>query len=152
MVATALTAALLGGIFYAFSSFVMPALGRIPPDEGIRAMQRINVDVLTPSFYAVFFGAPILALGLGVRAVLDWHDPSAVYCAVGAAILVGGFLVTLLGNVPLNNALAGVDAAHVDASEAWRGFAAPWVRWNHVRAAVSLAGAAAFLAAALVHG
>lgn len=37
-VIAALASALMGGVFFAFSSFVMPALGRIPPAEGIRAM------------------------------------------------------------------------------------------------------------------
>ena len=37
-----LGSALVGGIFFAFSSFVMKALARVPPAEGIAAMQSIN--------------------------------------------------------------------------------------------------------------
>jgi hypothetical protein len=40
---SALGAGLIGGLFFAFSSFVMIALGRLPPASGISAMQSINV-------------------------------------------------------------------------------------------------------------
>ena len=65
-VTAALASALMGGIFFAFSSFVMPALGRIPPAEGIRAMQRINIDVFHWSFVVAFFGTPAACLALAV--------------------------------------------------------------------------------------
>jgi uncharacterized membrane protein len=53
-VSTMLGAALVAGIFFAFSTFVMTALGRLPPEQGIAAMQSINVTVLNPWFFAVF--------------------------------------------------------------------------------------------------
>ena len=37
--------ALIGGIFFAFSSFVMKALARVPSAKGIAAIQSINVVV-----------------------------------------------------------------------------------------------------------
>jgi uncharacterized membrane protein len=36
--------------FFAFSSFVMRALARLPPAQGIRAMNSINVLAVTPVF------------------------------------------------------------------------------------------------------
>ena len=54
--ATAIGAALVAGIFYAFSTFVMQALGRLAPREGIAAMQSINVVVINPLFFLAFFG------------------------------------------------------------------------------------------------
>ncbi len=45
-----LGSALVGGVFFAFSSFVMKALARVPSPEGIAAMQSINVVVINPSF------------------------------------------------------------------------------------------------------
>jgi uncharacterized membrane protein len=38
-----LGAAMIAGVFFAFSSFVMPALARLPAAGGISAMQSINV-------------------------------------------------------------------------------------------------------------
>lgn len=42
----ALGCALIAGVFFAFSAFVMKALGRLTPAGGITAMQSINVAVL----------------------------------------------------------------------------------------------------------
>ena len=63
----ALGCALMGGVFFAFSSFVMPALGNVPTSEGIRAMQRINIDVYHWSFMGAFMAMPSAA-GLGWQA------------------------------------------------------------------------------------
>jgi uncharacterized membrane protein len=41
MVIALLGSALIGGIYFAFSSFVMKALARMPSAEGIAAMQSI---------------------------------------------------------------------------------------------------------------
>jgi hypothetical protein len=54
--AAAIGAGLVAGIFFAFSSFVMRALARIAPPQGIAAMQSINVAVINPVFMAVFLG------------------------------------------------------------------------------------------------
>ncbi len=59
----ALGSALVGGVFFAFSSFVMKALGRVPSSEGIAAMQSINVVVINPSFMGAFMGTALLSLG-----------------------------------------------------------------------------------------
>jgi len=42
----ALGAGLNGGVFFAFSTFVMPALSRLPASQGIAAMQSINVAAI----------------------------------------------------------------------------------------------------------
>ena len=149
IVIAALASALLGGVFFAFSSFVMPALGRVPPAEGIRAMQRINVDVFHWSFMAIFFGTPALCAVLAVQAIGSWSEPGAPLVAIGAALHVFGcFVVTAAGNVPRNNWLASVDAEAVeDAAGAWRRYALGWTRWNHVRTAACMAAALAFVLA-----
>ena len=97
-----LATALMGGIFFAFSSFIMTALGRIPASEGIRAMQRINIDVFTWSFEWTFFGTPALCLALLVQALLGFADERAPWTIAGAVIyLLGCLLVTGLGPVGL---------------------------------------------------
>ena len=60
---SALGCGLIAGVFFAFSSFVMKALSRIPAAQGIAAMQSINVVVLNPVFLGVFFGAAAGCLG-----------------------------------------------------------------------------------------
>ena len=70
--AAALGAGLVAGIFFAFSAFIMAALGRLAPEGGISAMQSINVAVLNPMFFFVFFGTAVLALVLAIAALAGW--------------------------------------------------------------------------------
>lgn len=149
IVVTAVASAALGGVFFAFSSFIMPALDRIAPAEAMRAMQRINVDVLCRSFFALFFGVPLLSLGLTVHAGLAWSEPgSALLLTAGLLNILGSFVVTVVGNVPLNERLAKRSADSANASTLWSTYSKPWVRWNSLRASANLAAAALLLAAA----
>lgn len=67
----ALGAGLTAGLLFAFSAFVMDALARLPPEQGIAAMQSINVAVLNPLFFTVFFGTAVLCVVLAVAAFLQ---------------------------------------------------------------------------------
>ena len=138
----AIGAFVIGGVFYGFSTFVMQALARLPVPEGIRAMQAINITVITPLFLGVFIGAALLLCGVGIVAILNPGQPGAMYVIAGAALYVlGCFAVTMVCNVPLNNALAAVDPASADGAALWARYLRGWVFWNHVRTAASLAGA-----------
>jgi len=139
----ALGCGLVAGVFFAFSAFVMKALSRLPPGEGIAAMQSINVAVLNPWFMVAFFGtAAACALAL-VSSLLRWHAPGAVYLMAGSALyLVGTLLVTIVFNVPKNESLASVAPADAASASLWSGYVASWTAWNHVRTAAALAAAA----------
>ena len=137
-----LGSALVGGIFFVFSSFVMKALARVPPAEGIAAMQSINVVVINPSFLGAFMGTAALSLGAAGLALADWGRPSAAFFLGGAiSYLLGTFLVTMLGNVPLNDQLAAVSATDPGALDVWKLYLGRWTMWNHVRTAAALAAA-----------
>lgn len=138
----AVGAFVIGGVFYGFSTFIMQALGRLPGPEGIRAMQTINVTVMTPLFLGIFAGTALLLFGLAIVAVLNPGQPGALLVIAGAALYVlGCFAVTMGLNVPLNNAIAAVDPASADGAAVWARYLRDWVFWNHVRTAAALAGA-----------
>jgi uncharacterized membrane protein len=140
---------LIAGVFFAFSTFVMRALGRLPEMQGLAAMQSINVAVINPVFLGVFLGTAALCGALAIQSLLDWHLPRAPWLLAGSLVyLFGCFLVTMAGNVPLNNALAAVTPGGGEGAELWRGYLVRWTAWNHVRAAASLV-AMACLAVAL---
>ena len=137
-----LGSALVGGIFFAFSSFIMKALAGVPSAEGIGAMQSINVVVINPSFLGAFFGTAVLALVAGGLALANWGNPSASYFLSGAlSYLVGTILVTMLGNVPLNNQLAAESATDPGTQEVWQHYLGRWTMWNHVRTAAAMVAA-----------
>ena len=137
-----LGSALVGGIFFAFSSFIMRALARVPTAEGIVAMQSINVVVLNASFLGAFIGTAVLSLGAGGLAVAGWGRPSAAFFLGGALFyLVGTIGVTAFGNIPLNNQLAAVSATDPGARDVWEHYLGRWTMWNHVRTAAAMAAA-----------
>ena len=141
----ALGCGLIAGVFFAFSAFVMKALARLPPGEGIAAMQSINVVVLNPWFLGAFFGTAAACVVALICSLLRWHEPGAVYLFVGSVLyLVGSLLVTMVCNVPRNEALAAVAPADPTGAGRWASYMAGWTAWNHVRTAASLAAAASF--------
>jgi len=148
---SAVGAGLVAGIFFAFSTFVMKALDRLPPAQGIAAMQSINVTVINPLFMTAFFGTATACVILVMLSLQGWHRPGAVLLLVGSLLyLLGTILVTIVFNVPRNEALAAVDPASAEGARLWAGWVAGWTAWNHVRTAAALA-AAVLLANALDH-
>lgn len=149
----AVASAVMAGVFFAFSSFIMTALSNIAPAEGIRAMQRINIDVFCWSFSLLFFGIPLASVGLGIYAVLHFSQPESLYYLIGSIVyLAGSFFVTAVGNVPLNNSLARLDPDAHNAIEQWRGYLVSWTRCNHVRTLACLAACLVFAGASYALG
>jgi len=137
---TALGCGLIAGLFFAFSVSVMQALARLPSAEGIAAMQSINSAIINPLFLLVFLGTTAGCALVMVTSLARWHSPGSVYLLVGGALyLVGSLLVTIVCNVPKNEALASVAPADPDGAGLWAGYLASWTTWNHVRTVASLA-------------
>ena len=141
--ASALGSGLIAGAFFAFSTFVMAALGRLPPPQGIAAMQSINVVVINPWFLGAFLGTAAACAVLGVAAVVRWQEPGTAFLLAGAlAYFAGAFLVTMLFNVPLNDALAVAAPGSTAAANLWSRYLSAWTAWNHIRTIAALAAAA----------
>ncbi len=148
-----LGSALIGGVFFAFSSFVMKALERVPSSEGIAAMQSINVVVINPSFLGAFMGTALLSLGVIALALARWSHPSTMFFLGGANFYFAGtFLVTMVGNVPLNDQLAAVSATDPAAVELWEHYLARWTMWNHVRTAAAMVAALLYTLGLMQYG
>jgi len=136
----ALGCALNAGIFFAFSSFVMKALGDLPAPQGMAAMQRINRMVMTPSFALVFFGTPLACLVVIAVAAMRWHAPGSLCLMAGALLhVVGSLGVTIAFNVPLNDALARAAAGTPEGAALWARYLRIWTLWNGVRTAAGVA-------------
>jgi uncharacterized membrane protein len=141
--ATALGCGLNAGVFFAFSTFVMPALKRLAPAQGIAAMQSINKLAVTPAFMAVLFGTAVACIGLVAWAAIFSGERPAVWVIAGGALyLVGTIGVTIACNVPLNDGLATLLPQSADAAGRWEEYATKWTAWNHVRTVAALAAAA----------
>lgn len=148
--AAGLSSALVAGVFQAFSDFVMKALIAAEPTSGIEAMQMINRTVLRSFFVVLLLGLAPGSLALAAYAYLYLGGPAAAWIQTGTAIyVIGVFLVTLVGNVPMNNRLARLEHTADETVGYWRIYGVSWTRWNHVRTFCSLWAAICFLIAAL---
>ncbi|MCI0638375.1 MAG: DUF1772 domain-containing protein [Gemmataceae bacterium] len=144
----ALGSGLIAGVFFIFSTSVMKALARLPVPAGIAAMQSINVVILNPWFFTAFFGTAVAGILAVITAVLHWRYPEAAYVIAGAALyLAGSIVVTIVCNVPKNNALASLAPDDPDAANFWADYVASWTAWNHVRTVASLLATASFTVA-----
>jgi uncharacterized membrane protein len=146
--ATALGCALVGGVFYAFSAFVMPALSRLNPANGIAAMQAINVTAVMPAFMTVFLGTGLACVASIAVSIVQWGEGYPPYSLAGALLyLIGAIGVTGGFHVPRNNALAGMDPSTPPAAREWCRYLQAWTAGNHVRAAAALAAAGLMIGA-----
>jgi uncharacterized membrane protein len=145
---SAIGCGLLGGLYFAFSTFIMTALGRLDQAAGISAMNAINVDIVRSLFMPLFFGTTLASAILAVIALFRWNEPgSASMLVAGVVYALGMFVVTMVFNVPLNNALAGADPSSHGAAPLWARYLKEWTFWNHVRTIACLAASALFIAA-----
>lgn len=145
MLVAALGCGLMAGVFFAFSTFVMPALARLQPSQGIAAMQSINITAINPLFMSALFGTAFACLFLVVSILFKWQQPSAFYLLAGSLLyLVGAIGVTISFNVPLNDALAIVKPDSPEGATLWARYLSDWTVWNHVRTVAALMAAALF--------
>lgn len=135
--------ALVGGFYLAFSAVVMPALRRRPAREAAETMSLINENAVRPPFMALFFGTAVACAAVLVEAAIDPRAQSPLRVA-GAAAYLAGWASTMVVNVPLNNRLSRHGTGHPE--RLWPSYERPWTRANHLRAALSIAGAAGLLA------
>jgi uncharacterized membrane protein len=148
--AAAIGCGIVGGVFFAFSGFVMAGLARLPYQQAIKAMQSINVTATRPPLMLALFGSALPCATRIVRAISTWGDRSAALLLAGAVLyLAGAVVLTVVCNVPLNNHLASLSVHAPDAAGQWHSFVRGWTIANHVWAAASLAALACLVLALL---
>ncbi len=143
IIAALLGSALVGGIFFAFSTFIMKALARVPSSEGIRAMQSINVVVINPLVMGTFIGTAILSVAIAMLVLGGWGGTLPHWFFVGALhYVIGTFFVTAFGNVPLNDQLESVSPE--EGEQLWSHYLRRWTIWNHIRTTAAMIAAFCF--------
>ncbi|WP_010091546.1 DUF1772 domain-containing protein [Burkholderia ubonensis] len=145
---SAIGCGLMAGVYFAFSTFVMTSLGRLAPAAGVAAMNAINVDIVRSLFMPVFLGTTLASLALAILALLHRGEPGAIWIVAGGAVYVlGMFGVTMVFNVPLNDALSATDASSAEGAAFWARYLRDWTVWNHARTVASAAACGLFIAA-----
>ncbi len=136
---------LVSGVLLAFSSFVMAGFARIPASAGITAMQSINITVVNPLFMGLFMGMGAVSIAVLVMNFRANGFEVSMSNVAAAVYLLGVLGVTFVANVPMNDALAGMDANTPATADYWKTYVSSWTTWNHVRTAAALVAGVMFV-------
>ncbi len=144
----AVGAGMVGGVLFAFSSFVMRALDDLDPPQAIRAMQAINVRAVNPVFMGLFFGTGLLTVAVACMPLLRSGHDADWRLGTAAVLFVVTIATTAAYHVPHNDALARVDATSADAAQIWHAYSGSWTTWNHLRMLCAVVSSALLIASA----
>jgi uncharacterized membrane protein len=138
--AATLANGLAAGVFVLYAHTIMPGLGDAGDRTFVGGFQALDRAIINPLFMLTFFGALVLTGVAGLlhlrgddRAVLPW-------VGVAFALYLLVVVITMVVNVPLNDALkAAGDADRIaDLARVRADFhEGRWVAWNVVRAVLS---------------
>jgi uncharacterized membrane protein len=144
----ALGSGLMAGLFFIFSVTIMAALGKLAPACGIAAMQSINVTILSGTFLGVFMGTALISAALIVAWFLGWVPSGSAFVLAASILYLAGIIgVTMVFNVPMNDALVAMDPGSAEAAKYWQEYLSTWTMWNHVRTLAGIGSLALFVLA-----
>ena len=147
VVAAAVGSGLTGGVYFAFSTFVMRALDDLAGDRSIEAMQAINRRAVTPLFMTALFGTAAAAVALGTEGIDARSTREGQLLLAGASAYLASVALTVAVHVPRNERLAAVATSSSEAAGIWRRYSRAWTAGNHVRTACAVGACALFVAA-----
>lgn len=135
-----LLSAAIFGFFYAWVCSTMWGLDAADPRVAIQAMQAMNASVRNGVFAPAFFGTPAV---LGVTALVLWlqsfRKSAAMFALSSAVYLCFGLILTVIVNVPMNQALATIPSPDdiETARQIWQDYSPKWQFWNQARTVAS---------------
>ncbi len=149
LLTASLACGLQAGTYYTWASGVMPGLARVDDRTFVHAMQQMNIAIVNPVFLLTFMGAPLLA----AAAIATTDGAGRKWAIVGGAFALATVVITVAGNIPLNNAIdaAGPIDKIADLGAVRAAFESDWVRLNIARAVTSAASLGCLVWAALRH-
>ncbi|WP_221892871.1 anthrone oxygenase family protein [Parasphingopyxis marina] len=146
----ALWSAVIGGVFSAFSEFVMSGLLKTTPAGGIEAMQHINRDVIKTQFVAGILSIALFSALFAIYSVTVFEGAALTTLILAPIVyLPSVFLMTMFGNVPMNNKLERLDHSTAEAEAYWAEYSRKWTRLNHLRSLGSILTAGLYIIAAI---
>lgn len=135
-----LLCAAIFGFFYAWVCSTMWGLDTLAPQVAIEAMNGMNASVRNAVFAPAFFGTPLALLVTAGLALTSGNRAAGVWFGLAALVyLLGAFAVTMMVNVPMNEALmaGGVPEDPAQARAIWTAYSAKWQVYNIARTLAS---------------
>ena len=127
---------LTAGLCFTWGNAVTPGIGQLDDLGYLTAFQKMNRSIENPLFFTVFFGSFLVGIAaiISNKAVSTAHFRLVVVAI--AIYFVGVVLVTIFGNVPLNQLLDKTDLNTMelrDLKQLRLRFEKPWNRFHLVR-------------------
>ena len=141
IIALVLLTGLSAGLCFTWSNSITPGIGRLDDFGFLMSFQQMNRTILNPTFFIVFFGP--FFLGLINLYVFKNASSSLIWLLIAAIgiYFLGVVLVTIFGNVPLNEILDKTNlhtASREDLKSLRDSFELKWNRLHLVRTISSI--------------
>ncbi|BDS12124.1 anthrone oxygenase family protein [Aureispira anguillae] len=140
-----LTTGLMSGIFFTWTNAVTPGIGKLHDLAYLNALQSMNRVILNIPFYIVFT-IPVISLTLVTFFFYSSNPPLAFKLILIATLiyLLGAFLVTISGNIPLNNLLDQTNLTSLNLEEAKQLRDQIELKWNYFNLIRTVSAAISF--------
>ncbi|MEM6721554.1 MAG: anthrone oxygenase family protein [Bacteroidota bacterium] len=140
VIATLLTG-LSAGLCFTWSNTITSGIGRLDNAGYLQAFQAMNRSIINPTFIVVFFG-PFLAHIASIFLYIKTSS-TIIYLLVVATLLYffGLVIITIFGNIPLNEILDKTDLATASVSDLQKlrdQFEIKWNRLHIIRTVTSI--------------
>ncbi len=142
--ATLLTG-LLAGVFFTWNNAITRGIGRLNDVSYLNAFQQMNRTILNPLFYIVFMG-PLL-LSAAATYVYKANPAYILWMLILATVIyfLGVFIVTILGNIPLNKMLDKTNLADISLEDARNLRDKFETKWNKLHLIRTISSTTSFL-------
>lgn len=141
IIALVLFTGLSAGLCFTWSNTVTPGIGRLDDLGYLQSFQQMNRTILNPLFFLVFFGPFFINLVAIYLFKNHSNHLLGLLILAGACYFIGVLLVTVFGNVPLNEMLDKTDLGMASLEELKllrEKFEVKWNRLHSIRTVTSI--------------
>lgn len=145
LTATTLSTGLLAGVFFTWTNAVTPGIGQLNDVEYLQAFQHMNRTILNPLFYFVII-SPLFLSPLSAY-LYKSSNRLMLRLLLGASIFyfLGVFLITMFGNIPLNERLDNIQLSTISLDDAKTFRDKYEVKWNNLHLIRTITSTISFL-------
>ncbi|EAR00060.1 DUF1772 domain-containing protein [Maribacter sp. HTCC2170] len=145
LVTLVLLTGLSAGLCFTWTNSVTPGIGRLNDFGYLQSFQHMNRAILNPVFFAVFFGPFFLNLISIYLFKSNSNHFLWLLIIAGVLYFFGVLVVTVFGNVPLNEMLNKIDLGIASIDELRQLREKFEVKWNRLHSIRTLTSIISFL-------
>ena len=136
LIITVVLTGLSAGLCFTWGNAITPGIAKLSNLQYLSAFQAMNRSIINPTFIVVFFGPIIIQIWSAIQASGQSNQQFWLIAVAAAIYFVGLILVTIFGNVPLNELLEAtqLDTASTNQLKTLRTqFEARWNLYHTIR-------------------